>query len=74
MAKVTPKVSDAETGMRIFQGKSGRMYLVLKERGRTVFHVFTEVQATEAAADCGADISAGNTQTIWNKLWRSESD
>jgi hypothetical protein len=69
MPKLTAKRPDTEIGMRTFLGRSGRTYLVFKERDRPVFHVFAEIQAKEAAEDCGAETSIGNTQTIWDKLW-----
>lgn len=34
------------------------------------FHVFVEVEAKEAAKDCGAtDMGNANTRDMWNKLW-----
>jgi hypothetical protein len=53
--------------MRTFEGESGATYLVLKNHNGE-FHVFTEVEAKEAAMDCGAP-AEGNTQHRWRQLW-----
>jgi len=69
MKKFTAKRSGTEIGMRTFGGKSGKSYLVFRERDSIVFHVFTEVEAKEAAQDCGADTSKGTTASNWTELW-----
>ncbi len=52
--------------MRTFKGKAGR-YLVFQTRDGA-FHVFKEVEAKEAASDCGEKIE-GNTRQMWKEVW-----
>ena len=49
--------------MRTFQGESGKTYLVFRENKSTFnsYHVFQEVEAKEAANDCGGKM---DKQTI----------
>jgi hypothetical protein len=53
--------------MRTFDGASGVTYLVLRTNSGS-FHVFAEIEAKQAARDCG---SAGghNTRTEWQEIW-----
>jgi hypothetical protein len=51
-----------------FRGASGRQYMVFKARNGG-FHVFAEVEAKNAASDCGA--KSGHTRERWKSLWRS---
>jgi hypothetical protein len=67
--KFTGKKSGFEIGMRTVVGKSGATYLVFRERARDVFHVFVEVEAREAATDCGAGNDERNVQAVWSDLW-----
>jgi hypothetical protein len=55
--------------MRTFPGKRGRSYLVFRT-GRGAYHVFLEVEAKEAARECGA-IKEGTTHQMWDEVWRS---
>ena len=57
--------------MRTFSGISGTSYLVFRTRAGS-FHVFEEVEAKEAAQDCGAQ-RENNTRFMWNKLWKKSS-
>jgi hypothetical protein len=40
--------------------------VLLTKRG--AFHVFQEVEAKEAARDCGAK-GSGNTRQLWQDIW-----
>jgi hypothetical protein len=54
--------------MRTFEGRDGRMYLVFRT-ARGAYHVFTEVEAKEAARQCGATNEAKMNQ-MWNEIWQ----
>jgi hypothetical protein len=56
--------------IKTFEGESGQTYLVFRNHNDE-FHVFTEVQAKEAAMDCGAP-DEGNTQQRWRQIWDRE--
>ncbi len=53
--------------MRSFTGHDGRNYLVFRTSGGS-FHVFAEVEAKEAARQCGATREA-NTRQMWGEVW-----
>ena len=53
--------------MKTFSGKDGNAYLVFRTSGGS-FHVFMEVEAKEAAGQCGAKAEA-NTRRMWASLW-----
>lgn len=65
-APLTPKPKGRGLEMRTFTGSSGKTYLVLKTLDGG-FHVFAEVEAKEAANDCGA--ARGSTRQEWGQLW-----
>lgn len=52
---------------RSFQGNDGRTYIVFKTT-KGSYHVFKEVEAKEAARQCGAT-KEGNTRKMWGSLW-----
>jgi len=52
--------------MRTFRGKAGK-YLVFHTPSGS-FHVFKEVEAKEAARDCGSTVEA-NTREMWKQVW-----
>ncbi len=62
-----PKRRGFSLEMRTFKGTSGMSYPVFRSREGS-FHVFQEVEAKDAAADCGARRD-GNTRHMWKKLW-----
>jgi hypothetical protein len=65
--EVKPKKHGFGLEMKTFQGKGGESYLVLRtENGG--YHVFLEVEAKQAARECGA-IKEGNTRQMWGELW-----
>jgi hypothetical protein len=65
--QLTQKRQGMGMEMRTFAGRSGATYLVFKT-GPASYHVFAEVEAKEAARDCGVE-EGSNTRTEWGKLW-----
>ena len=66
-----PKRKDMALEIRTYSGKDGQSYLVF----RTIdggFHTFVEVEAKEAARQCGAQ-QTGNTRRMWRTIWDSDS-
>ena len=64
------KPSPSAIGVKAFQGKKGSTYIVMKTGNE--FHVFVEVEAKEAASDCGCNLShKGHSPTqMWMQLWK----
>jgi hypothetical protein len=54
--------------MKTFSGKDGSSYLVFRTATGS-FHAFLEVEAKEAARQCGAE-EGHNTRSMWGTLWR----
>jgi hypothetical protein len=66
-----PKPQGRGLEIKSFTGNDGKSYLVFRTP-RGAFHVFREVEAKEAARQCGATAAAGkNTQTMWKSIWKS---
>jgi hypothetical protein len=55
---------------RTFTGKSGQTYLVFKTLDKG-FHVFVEIEAKEAADDCGTKHKG--TRRGWRWLWANSN-
>ncbi len=55
--------------IRTFHGKDGQNYLVFQTTAGS-FHAFTEVEAKEAARQCGAG-SEGTPRQMWSAIWKS---
>lgn len=53
--------------MKTFEGQDGNSYLVFRTSNGS-FHVFMEVEAKEAARQCGTT-KQGNTREMWSALW-----
>lgn len=69
MTTIKAKRTGYELPMRVFEGQRGT-YLVFKTEDGS-YHVFTEVEAKDAARDCAVPESAGdNTRSMWDWLWR----
>jgi hypothetical protein len=75
----TPK-PHSELGMRTFKSADGEStYLVLRSSTNPNanaqhprYNVFVEVEAKQAAKDCGRGLTAGETTwQHWDKLWNS---
>jgi hypothetical protein len=58
--------------IRTFQGKDGATYIAFKTTSGA-YHVFKEVEAKEAARQCGASLEA-NTRQMWGALWKSNNE
>jgi len=56
--------------MKTFSGKDGNSYLVFRTSAGA-FHVFMEVEAKEAARQCGAS-EEKNTRSMWASIWNSK--
>jgi hypothetical protein len=57
--------------VRTYHGRDGTTYLVFKSPGtRGYFHVFAEVEAKQAALNCGGRLPKdAHTQAHWRALW-----
>ena len=66
---LTPKRKGTGLEMKTFVGHSGTTYLVYRTAPGS-YHVFAEVEAKEAARDCGST-EGGNTRTEWSELWEA---
>ena len=56
---------------KTFVAADGTRYLVFRtEQGS--FHVFAEVEAKQAARECGA-AELANTRQMWEALWEQQS-
>jgi len=65
--KLKPKKKGYGLEIKAFIGESEQSYLVMRTPGGS-FHVFVEVEAKEAARDCGSRKEA-NTRQMWEVLW-----
>jgi len=54
-------------GMKIFTGKDGNSYLVFRTLEGS-YHAFIEVEAKQAARECGAT-QERNTRQMWEEIW-----
>lgn len=66
-----PKRQGVGLEIRTFQGNDDRSYVVFRTP-RGAYHTFIEVEAKQAARECGAT-TEGNTRSMWDDLWTSES-
>jgi len=66
-SRLTPKRRGVGLETKTFVGNSGATYLVLRS-GSGSFHVLAEVEAAEAARDCGAQ-EGRNMRSAWKALW-----
>jgi hypothetical protein len=65
------KREGTELAFRTFTGSDGTHYLVFRTLDGS-FHVFAEVEAKEAARECGA-ADVGNTRQTWESLWEKQA-
>jgi len=63
-----PKKKGLGLEMKTFDGQDGNSYLVFRTRNGA-FHAFIEVEAKEAARQCGAT-REGNSRQMWESLWQ----
>jgi hypothetical protein len=71
MKRLTPKRAGFGLEAKTFTGKSGRTYIVFRSANGS-FHAFAEVEAKEAARDCGA-APGHNTRSEWESRWKAEN-
>ncbi|HEX6502420.1 MAG TPA: hypothetical protein VF011_04180 [Terriglobales bacterium] len=71
----TEKRVGTELPFKTFTTLEGKSLLVFRTSGGE-FHVFKEVEAKEAAKQCGADPDnlgiRNNTRDLWEYLWEKE--
>lgn len=66
---VKPKKRGLGLKIRSFSGRDGREYLAFRTASGS-FHVFAEVEAKEAARQCGTRVG-GNTRQMWEDIWNN---
>src|SRR5262249_9033925 len=66
-AMLEKKRTGTELGMKGFAGRDGNRYLVFRTLDGS-FHTFVEVEAKQAARECGA-AELANTRQMWESLW-----
>ena len=71
MATFKTKKEPYRVQIKTFKGGKGN-YLVMTA-GDGKYHVFVEVEAKEAATDCGCklDPRKSNPTKMWNELWKA---
>jgi hypothetical protein len=71
MATFKTKKKSYGLEVKTFPGGKGN-YLVIVA-GKSEYHVFVEVEAKEAATDCGCklDPSKSTTRQMWKELWNA---
>ena len=65
------KRGGTELAFKIFLGSDGTRHLVFRSLDGS-FHVFTEVEAKQAARECGA-AELANTRQMWESLWETQT-
>lgn len=65
-----PKLRHRLLDVKTFDGNDGASYVVFRTSAGS-FHTFREVEAKEAARQCGAK-RAGTTRQMWESIWRTE--
>lgn len=69
--RLTVPIKKKRKGSRLeikaFTGNDGNAYLVFRT-AKNSFHVFMEVEAKEAARQCGAT-RGKNTRRLWESVW-----
>jgi hypothetical protein len=64
------KREGTELAFKTFVGSDGTRYLVFRSLEGS-FHVFAEVEAKQAARECGA-AELANTRQMWESLWEKQ--
>ena len=65
------KREETQLAFKTFLGSDGTRYLVFRSLDGS-FHVFTEVEAKQAARECGA-AELANTRQMWESLWPTQT-
>ena len=65
------KPSAAAMEIRTFESKNPRVQYIVMRTGDE-FHVFAEVEAKEAAANCGCELASPKHTPVqmWKSLWK----
>jgi hypothetical protein len=66
------KREGTQIGFKVFVGADGNRYLVFRSLEGS-FHVFAEVEAKEAARQCGSE-ELPNTRLMWESLWEKQPE
>jgi hypothetical protein len=66
---IKPKPRNRALDVRTFDGADGASYVVFRTSSGS-FHTFREVEAKEAARQCGAK-RTGTTREMWESIWRA---
>jgi hypothetical protein len=73
-SELKPKAADKGLEIKTFRGKNGTVYFVYRLPSGA-YHVYTEVEAKQAAVNCGALDVMGiptadpDTRKLWDALW-----
>lgn len=67
MTMLAGKRASLGLDVKTFSGSSGLTYIVFRTTDGG-FHTFVEVEAKEAARDCGA-AEGHNTRSEWKSIW-----
>jgi hypothetical protein len=65
------KREGTELQFKTFVGSDGTRYLVFRSLEGS-FHAFAEVEAKQAARECGA-AELANTRQMWESLWEKQT-
>lgn len=65
------KREGTELAFKTFVGSAGTRYLVFRSLEGS-FHVFAEVEAKQAARECGV-AELANTRQMWESLWEKQA-
>jgi len=63
-----PKKQGLGLEMHTFQGRDKNRYLVYRTTGGS-YHVFVEIEAKDAARQCGAT-KEGTPRQMWGEIWK----
>ena len=64
---IKKKRQGTELEMKVFRGRDGNSYLIFKTH-KGSYHAFMEVEAKQAARECGSSQEA-HTRTMWKVIW-----
>ncbi len=67
---IKPKKQGLGLEMKTFEGKDEKTYLVFRTKSGA-YHVFQEVEAKQAARNCGA-LKERHARQMWNEVWNKK--
>ena len=71
--KLNRKPKGSGLPVRTFEGKYGDTYIVFGTLPGGPVHVFVEVEAKQAAIECGATNDTTKTpHQLWNEAWKKD--